>query len=301
MGTGNSASNTPGKKTPSNLDGWIITGVVFFLACGAIAAFLQGRTRSFAVTGEKSRTAKVEGELLDGSADPSNANEPKIKAPAVGIQTLSSGKEGNVEPVPIPPGRDAIRELAKPATPATPVTPDVKTDTVQLLPPPPLSAPMTKAPVAPDKAKKLGDATFQYLTFDTLGGFLYDIPDPDAPKAPGVKSDEKPKDQIPAEIHALNGRKVVLQGYMVPFKVDAEGNVRKFLLVRNQNWCCYGVVPRMNEWVSVTLMNGLKTEVVQDVPLTVYGTLKVGEEIKDNYVVSVYRLEGERVDKDKGF
>ena len=297
MSAENSAPNTAGKRAASNLDGWIIAGVVFFLACGAIAAFLQGRTRTFKVAGDGSKKGKVEGRLL-GEADPETANDPKLKAPVLGIETLSSGRENSVETVPMPPGLDAERQkpmLTDPKNPKSfdpitlqPVKPAVNPD----------GTPVKPLPTPPTK---LGDVTYQYLTFDTLGGFLYDIPDPDAPKPPDVIGAEKNKDQIPAEIHALNGRKVVLQGYMVPFKVDAEGNVRKFLLVRNQNWCCYGVVPRMNEWVSVTLINGLKTEVVQDVPFTVYGTLKVGEEVKDNYVVSVYRLDGERVDRDKGF
>jgi hypothetical protein len=271
-----------GKPSGSNLDGWIVTGVVFFLAAGAIIAFLQGRSRPVGFTPDK-RTARAEGALMEAPA-------PAVTAPHVGFEKPNVGNERDVRPEPIPE-----------PTPKTKVPEVDATNTpIQKLPPPPGLGTTAPAAPAPLKPPKITDPSYQFLSFEKLGGFLYNIPDPDAPKAPDVKGMEK-KDQIPAEIHALTGKKVVVQGYMVPFKVDAEGNVRKFLLVRNQAWCCYGQVPQMNEWISVTLTNGQKTEVAQDVPIVVYGTIKVGEEYKDNFVVSIYRIEGEKVEKDNGF
>ena len=49
--------------------------------------------------------------------------------------------------------------------------------------------------------------------------------------------------------------------------------------MRDQSMCCYGTVPKINEWVSVRMAEeGVKP--VMDEPVTIHGTLKVGEVLK---------------------
>ncbi|MGH7162583.1 MAG: hypothetical protein ACREID_03790, partial [Planctomycetota bacterium] len=59
--------------------------------------------------------------------------------------------------------------------------------------------------------------------------------------------------------------------------------------------CCYGVMPRMNEWVHVKMAPGKKAKFAIHVPLVAYGTLAVGEQIEDGIVMSLYRMESTEV------
>jgi hypothetical protein len=170
-----------------------------------------------------------------------------------------------------------------PLTPATGAVADQKT-----------AAPASNAPAT------TGD--FLNVTFDSLSSFHYEIPnlDPNAPKPPELKTvggDKNPptvKDQIPAPIRAFNGKKVAVQGFMVPMKIE-KGATKTFLLVKDQSLCCYGRMPRMNEWISVKMSGEKSAKFISDQPVTVFGKLDVGEEIEKGEVLSVYRLEAEDV------
>ena len=56
--------------------------------------------------------------------------------------------------------------------------------------------------------------------------------------------------QIPDAVKVLNGKEVSLQGFILPMKFE-HGLATEFLLMRNQSLCCYGVTPRITEWVNV--------------------------------------------------
>ncbi|HVT71826.1 MAG TPA: hypothetical protein VHD61_01710, partial [Lacunisphaera sp.] len=67
----------------------------------------------------------------------------------------------------------------------------------------------------------------------------------------------------------------------------------EFLLVKDPMLCCYGVMPRLNEWVVVRMVgDGVKP--LMDVPLTFEGKLRVGEMFENNYLTGLYLLEGDR-------
>lgn len=55
--------------------------------------------------------------------------------------------------------------------------------------------------------------------------------------------DEADKD-IPADIKCLDGKKVVIRGFMLPLKVENE-KATEFLIMRNQGACCFGTMPKM--------------------------------------------------------
>ena len=80
---------------------------------------------------------------------------------------------------------------------------------------------------------------------------------------------------------------------MVPVK--REGSlVREFMLVSSPMLCCFGMMPRVNEWVTVRMVaKGLAP--VQEVPLTLYGTLRVGETCENGFLVGLDQLDGERL------
>jgi len=149
-----------------------------------------------------------------------------------------------------PPGQDAIRP---------PVPEDV--------------------PEAEDE-KVLGDG-YLHITFARLSNYKYEYPDPDDP-AP-------PKDQIPDAIEALHGKDVAFRGFMLPVKTEGK-RVTEFLLMKDQSACCFGVWPQMNEWIHVILKEGESAPMVWDIPITVFGTLEVGEVYEKKILMSIYRL-----------
>jgi len=175
------------------------------------------------------------------------------------------------------------------------------------------AAPGTTASLAP--AAVPGNSEFLPLTFDLLGSYLYEIPNLQTPAQPVavVKSDpartlDKPAkpeekvaaaapkvpDQIPAPVKALNNKKVSVQGFMVPMKVE-KGATKLFLLVKDTSLCCFGRMPRMNEWISVKMSEGRSAKFIGDQPVTVFGKIEVGEEIKDGEVLSIYRMDADDV------
>jgi hypothetical protein len=153
------------------------------------------------------------------------------------------------------------------------------------------AADASPAAAASEAATSRKGGGYQPVTFDRLSSFPYEMPDSDA-IARGLH-----QDQIPPEIKALNNQKVSIEGFMLA-TMGYKDKVRAFVLLANQMGCCFGVPPPMNGWVYVTMKRG-PTDFIPDVPVTVRGTLKVGEDIKDNAVLSIYQLEADGVDEPK--
>ena len=128
--------------------------------------------------------------------------------------------------------------------------------------------------------------------FDKLSAFKYEVPDenPDSPFSKGTDPDT----QIPESIKAYSGKRVSLKGFMLPLKVE-QGLVTELLIMRDQSMCCFGTVPRINEWVSVK-MTGKGVKPVMDQAVTLVGTLKIGAIRENGYLVGIYQMDGERMD-----
>jgi hypothetical protein len=127
--------------------------------------------------------------------------------------------------------------------------------------------------------------------FDKLASFEFVAP-PDESKAPEAEK------QIPDPVRALDAKKVAVTGFMLPVKMN-EGLVTEFLLVKDPMMCCYGVMPKVNEWV-VVRMNGKGVPPLMDVPITFEGTLEVGQLYEGGYLTGLYLLKGDRRIESKG-
>jgi hypothetical protein len=143
-----------------------------------------------------------------------------------------------------------------------------------------------KAPEALEEAPGING--FASVTFDRLASFEFVMPDDmlATTTASGAPSAE----QIPPAIRNLDQTRVALKGFMLPLKVE-RGLVTELLLMRDQSMCCFGTVPKINEWVSVKMTNGVKA--LMDQPVTVLGKLHVGEMRENGYLVGIYRMDGE--------
>jgi hypothetical protein len=158
-------------------------------------------------------------------------------------------------------------------------------------------APTNPTPAAPDAKAAPGsvqkDGEFLIVGFDRLAGFNYDIPD-DAPAATNAPAKATPpKEQIPAAVKAFDKQRVALKGFMLPLKVEG-GLITELLIMRDQSMCCYGTVPKINEWVSVK-MTGKGVKPIMDQAVTLYGKLHVGEIRENGYLVGIYQMDGEKV------
>lgn len=98
------------------------------------------------------------------------------------------------------------------------------------------------------------------------------------------------EEQIPATIKAWSGQKVMLTGFVLPTKFE-NGKATELLLMANLMLCCYGTVPKMNDWVIVRVPSG--TPVIQDTPIAFRGTFKVGAQFADGYLTGIYELDAE--------
>ena len=139
--------------------------------------------------------------------------------------------------------------------------PFVTTD-VEMVPRPALPPP-------PPEERPKGLEDHEDVSFDRLSSYAYEVSE--------LKRGDTPKEQIPASVKELDGRKIAVKGYMLPYRNVGEG-VTEFILLRNQGLCCFGTVPRMNEWVHVIMEEGKAAPYAMDLPITVFGTLSIGEE-----------------------
>ncbi len=202
----------------------------------------------------------VQGEVIDTAKAPSQA--PKARDPEVNNEEL---KELSIEKEPEP-----VAVVRDPTLPKKLTTEDQVKDPARL---------------KPEEIKK----GFAELTFDTLGDWTYEFPDltKDEPVRP---------DPTPERLKKMTGKKYAIRGFMIPFKLDGE-DVTEFLLVRNQSACCFGVEPRMNEWLHVRMAKGKKAPYAVDIPITVYGKFEAAELIEKGFVMSLYRIEASEVEE----
>jgi hypothetical protein len=110
-----------------------------------------------------------------------------------------------------------------------------------------------------------------------------------------VKAGKPFTSSIPAKIQTLAGRRVAIEGLMLPYN-EGRGLIRQFMLVGDYDNCSFGDPPAgLNDWVDVTLRGGGSSPFYER-GVVVTGILSVGEVFDaDGFVLSLYRLDGEVV------
>ncbi len=148
------------------------------------------------------------------------------------------------------------------------------------------SAPITVYPLVDDHS---------LVTWDTLSHFDYDSPSIDEEIDSKLRLKKK-KYPIPGFIKLLNGAPVAVVGFMIPLDTNEAGDkTTSFILARSQATCCYGITPKMNEWMFVQMKKGKQAETMMDMPVTAFGTLAVGEEKKSDTGWTLYRMVSDKV------
>jgi hypothetical protein len=104
--------------------------------------------------------------------------------------------------------------------------------------------------------------------------------------------------EIPQTIHALDNQKVAVKGFMLPLKQE-NGLATDFILLRNRMMCCYGMMPKINEWIHVR-MSGKGALCIMDTPVTISGTLHVQEYRENRTMLGIYRIDGDKLEAPAG-
>jgi len=163
--------------------------------------------------------------------------------------------------------------------------------------PPAESAPATNA--VPRVEPPASSAAVPAVGFDVLSTFKYEVPEEGGAGSKPAPNAPDPDAQIPANVKAYNGKKIALKGFMLPLKVEG-GLVTELLLMRDQSMCCFGTVPKINEWVAVKMTGG-GVKPVMDQAVTLSGTIKVGAMRENGYLVGIYQMDGDRMDASGAF
>ncbi len=133
------------------------------------------------------------------------------------------------------------------------------------------------------------------VTWDTLAHFKYDAPDMDEEIDPKLRLKKK-KFPVPAFVKKLDRVDIAVVGFMIPIDTNEAGDkATSFILARSQATCCYGITPKMNEWMFVRMGGEKDADAIMDVPVTVFGTLSVGERKKADMGWSLYRMVADKV------
>jgi hypothetical protein len=261
-------------KASVRLD-WI-GAIALALFCGLTAlGVYKGRANDAPSDPRTLHPIVVKGKPIDSPVGPENASaNPEPAAKSTGDGIVSEGEPGRAKP----PGPVASDPPGTGGT-AIPSGHDPNKH--------PGGAPAIVTNRPEDEVREYPD-----LTFEVLANFTY-VPPPKRKAGDGP-----PKDQIPEEIDALSGKKVCVTGYMLPVEME-EDNVTVFLLMRTPMQCCFGVAPQLNEWVVVRMDKSAKPVGPEYKPVSAMGVLEVGEEVKDGWVTSLYRMTAVKVEVSK--
>jgi uncharacterized protein len=144
------------------------------------------------------------------------------------------------------------------------------------------------------KVKTLATDKYVPVSFAELASFQFKVtPEIADANFDPSKATKETGDQIPDSINALNRKSVAVTGFLLPVNLK-HGLATEFLLLRNQSACCYGLTPKINEWIIVrTTGDGVKP--TMDVPITAEGMLHVGEQREDGHLLGIYELDCDRV------
>jgi hypothetical protein len=135
---------------------------------------------------------------------------------------------------------------------------------------------------------------YRDITFKSLSGFDFALTPEIASGTTGpAEIAAQALMQIPVGVRSLDADKVIIEGFLLPVKMK-DGLAVEFLLMRNQSMCCYGVAPKINEWITVrTIGEGVKP--VMDQPIAVAGVLHVGPILENGSLAGIYRLDANKI------
>jgi hypothetical protein len=130
---------------------------------------------------------------------------------------------------------------------------------------------------APESAGGFAGISFDDLVFDIL---------PDQPFDPSMFNDG---------VRSLFGRKIKIRGYIHPYTMQFDTGNTAFVLVRDNQDCCFGPGAALYDCIFVQ-MNPGRTADFRSIPVAVTGTLRFQEHREGEATRAVFRLEADAVE-----
>ena len=148
-----------------------------------------------------------------------------------------------------------------------------------------------------DKVTPETDGKVKELNFKNLAGFKYEYPY-EEPKGKPWELKAQFDKRVPEHIRKLTGRRIHLKGFMLPVETQKD-RVTTFLLMPDQQACCFGRVPEPNEWVVVDMVPKEGGPILMDQLVQIEGKLVVEEQWEDGFFVGIYHVAASTVKKSK--
>ncbi len=171
--------------------------------------------------------------------------------------------------------------------------PSAAADASATLAPTPDSRPAPKPAAAKPPATVSG---YTVVSFAELAGFALPELGTKQPLADGTA----PPDilaQLPELVRRLDGKKILVTGFMLATKLD-DGLATEFFLLSSPLACCFGTTPAAHEWIRVKMRKeGLPA--VQHVPMPLAGRLRLRPQWDAGYLTALYEIEGDGLLKPK--
>lgn len=132
-----------------------------------------------------------------------------------------------------------------------------------------------------------GDLSLVSVDLDALLDYLYK---PDTEQALAF--------EFPDPVKAKAGDAKAMVGYMIPLEYKPKSDdIVIFMLVRDLMSCCFGGMPRPDEWVYVEMRGDAVARLFPYVPVVVRGELIVGRlEDEFGFATGVYTMKGDSVE-----
>lgn len=98
---------------------------------------------------------------------------------------------------------------------------------------------------------------------------------------------------IPDSAKALEGKKVFIKGFMHPKSIKKQRGIKEFVLVRDNNQCCFGAaLPKTNDMIMVYMTGNVRAQYDRSV-VKLAGTFRLEPRQAEGLGAVVYRLDAE--------
>ena len=138
---------------------------------------------------------------------------------------------------------------------------------------------------------RVGDGAL--VGFDRLAGFAMPLTQDLVSGTNSASANAQLNAMIPADIRALDHRKLTVEGFMVPLEFEKDKAI-EFLLVQAPFGCCFGTPPQIHELIKVRVKSPGVSPIL-DGPVRARGIFQVGAERESGFLSSIYRMDAESV------
>ena len=159
-----------------------------------------------------------------------------------------------------------------------------------------MSVPATAQPSvwsgAESSARK---AEYPYTRWTLLSGF--DVPELSgdlfslSPHAAPARAEEL---VIPPDVRALHGTRVSVRGFMLPVEIEGP-RVTRFIMTSTIDSCHWGMIGQAHEWVMVTMAPGRHVPFSKNLPLTVFGRMRVTPQMRGGGLAGLYEITADAI------